>query len=386
MNCVVCDSQNPEGAKYCGTCGTRLDPNFGPLKEVLEASVRREVDSALQRFLKDQKIAEFDITEKVANRLLGWVKIVAAVVGFLGVVAGLLGVDFVNRAKKGIKKQSDELHEKYRQLNSELRKNEEIKKSVSDQQEKIKSALKEENAAVDKLQQQVVSYLQKGAATGNTDSMYALGDLYKNGWCVAQDYDKARKWYQKAAEKGNPWGMYDLGDLYKNGVAPDYDKAHDLFMRAVDAGNVDALYGLGDLSKKTHDYDKARDYYQKAADAGNPWGMYDLGDLYTKEDWAGKDYDKARNWFVRAVDAGNVDALYGLGDLSKKTHDYDKARDYYQKAADAGNPWGMYDLGDLYTKEDWAAKDYEKARGWLQKAADAGNAEAVQALARLPSK
>jgi hypothetical protein len=40
----------------CGTCGVRLDPNFGPLNEVLEASVRREVDSTLHRYLKIKRL------------------------------------------------------------------------------------------------------------------------------------------------------------------------------------------------------------------------------------------------------------------------------------------------------------------------------------------
>lgn len=91
MDCVVCKTQNPEGAKYCGTCGVRLDPHFGPLNEVLEASVRREVDSALHRYLKDQKASETDITEHVAKRLIGWVKIVAILLVPLAALAGIFG-------------------------------------------------------------------------------------------------------------------------------------------------------------------------------------------------------------------------------------------------------------------------------------------------------
>jgi len=41
--------------------------------------------------------------------------------------------------------------------------------------------------------------------------MLNLGWLYQNGWGVAQDYDKACKWYQKAADAGNAPAMNNLG-------------------------------------------------------------------------------------------------------------------------------------------------------------------------------
>ena len=69
MDCIICNTKNPEGTKYCGNCGACLDIKAGPLKDTLEASVRQEVDHALQRYVKDQRIAEFDITEKVTSAI-----------------------------------------------------------------------------------------------------------------------------------------------------------------------------------------------------------------------------------------------------------------------------------------------------------------------------
>ena len=42
----------------------------------------------------------------------------------------------------------------------------------------------------------------------------------------AQDYAKAREWYEKAADKGTADAMNNLGQLYANGwgVAQDYAK------------------------------------------------------------------------------------------------------------------------------------------------------------------
>jgi TPR repeat protein len=43
-----------------------------------------------------------------------------------------------------------------------------------------------------------------GREIGNPDSMYGLGDLYKNGgYGVDQDYGQARDWYKIAVEKGD---------------------------------------------------------------------------------------------------------------------------------------------------------------------------------------
>jgi cell division protein FtsB len=172
MDCVVCKSQNPEGAKYCGTCGVRLDPNFGPLNEVFEASVRREVDSALHRYLKDQKISETDITEHVAKRLIGWVKIVAILFVPLAALAGIFGfktyTDLKNLAENGKK---------------------EIAANIESAREDL-AQLKSNNAELHKAYDQLSS--------GLPAYWYSLGDRYKNGSGVAQDYKKAREWFLKA--------------------------------------------------------------------------------------------------------------------------------------------------------------------------------------------
>jgi acid phosphatase type 7 len=109
MKCAGCNAENPDGAKYCCNCGTRLDLTSGPIKDILESTVRNEVDRALKGYLKDQKIAEYDITEKVANRLLGWGKIFATLFGALVVIGGVFGIKtvmdlsgFAQKAKKDL--------------------------------------------------------------------------------------------------------------------------------------------------------------------------------------------------------------------------------------------------------------------------------------------
>jgi uncharacterized membrane-anchored protein YhcB (DUF1043 family) len=138
------------------------------------------VDRALQRYVKDQRIAEFDITEKVTSRLLGWAKILGALLGILAVVAGYLGVKSVadlykltkkeiqaslESAKKGVEKQKQELnteytelHERYTQLNSNLPEYEKISQSATELKAKvdrISNSLAKQDLKIDNLQDQV---------------------------------------------------------------------------------------------------------------------------------------------------------------------------------------------------------------------------------------
>ena len=92
MDCAVCKTPNLEGAKYCSNCGTKLDPTGTVDAATLQGAIRCEVQIALQRDQKDLAIAEFDITERVANRLFGWGKSLAIVLGALLLVGGFLGV------------------------------------------------------------------------------------------------------------------------------------------------------------------------------------------------------------------------------------------------------------------------------------------------------
>ena len=48
-----------------------------------------------------------------------------------------------------------------------------------------------------------VTWLQKAAEEGDTSSMVMLGDLYRNGDCVAKNMSKAMEYYEQAARDGN---------------------------------------------------------------------------------------------------------------------------------------------------------------------------------------
>ena len=91
--------------------------------------------------------------------------------------------------------------------------------------------------------------------------MNNLGELYRDGQGVAQDYDKARGWFQKAADAGNTEAMCNLGVLHLHAQGVDED-----------------FVGTPEWSQKGAE---ARKWFQKSAEQpGNAEAMDRLGELY----------------------------------------------------------------------------------------------------------
>jgi tetratricopeptide (TPR) repeat protein len=74
---------------------------------------------------------------------------------------------------------------------------------------------------------EVFAVFQTGADRGSASAMNFLGQFYRDGFGVAQDFAKAREWYQKAADKGAPGANYFLLILpiYEAAAAGHYTEA-----------------------------------------------------------------------------------------------------------------------------------------------------------------
>jgi len=55
------------------------------------------------------------------------------------------------------------------------------------------------------------------AEQGNAEAQHKLGNMYRYGRGVSQDYAEALKWYRKAADQGYYLAQYDLGMMYYDG-------------------------------------------------------------------------------------------------------------------------------------------------------------------------
>jgi uncharacterized protein len=87
----------------------------------------------------------------------------------------------------------------------------------------------------------------KAAEQGNALAQTILGDIYRYGKGVPQDYQQAVSWYRKAAKQGLAEAQFNLGNMYRygKGVPPDYKEAVSWYRKAGEQGHAEAQFNLG---------------------------------------------------------------------------------------------------------------------------------------------
>ena len=124
---------------------------------------------------------------------------------------------------------------------------------------------------------------------GSVAAQVFLGDLYRMGWGVEQDLQKALSLFTKPAEQGDTYAQSCVGAIYNS--LRDYRKAAEWYRKATDQGLPDAQNALGflyDMGEGVEqDYRKAAEWYRKAAEQGHPMAQSKLHVLY----YEGKDVE-----------------------------------------------------------------------------------------------
>ncbi len=62
------------------------------------------------------------------------------------------------------------------------------------------------------------AWLERAAQHGNAEAQYELGNAFREGMGVVQDYEHAMKWLQLAAASGNGDAQYALGQMHRAGM------------------------------------------------------------------------------------------------------------------------------------------------------------------------
>jgi hypothetical protein len=90
------------------------------------------------------------------------------------------------------------------------------------------------------------------AEQGYAGAQYNLGQMYRLGQGVPQDYKTAVKWYKLAAERGNSGAQTNLGWMYSNGqgVIQDYVRAHMWWNIAASSGHKNAVKNRDIVAKR----------------------------------------------------------------------------------------------------------------------------------------
>ncbi len=188
-----------------------------------------------------------------------------------------------------------------------------------------------------------------GAAKGDVDAQYSLGEHFMKGTLVDKDRGEAARWFHRAAEQGHAEAQYKLGWLCVDGegIAKNLDDAIAWYTAAAAQGHGDAQLKLGMLL-------------------------------------VGREATEAFRWLRTAADAGNVAAQLRTGALLSRSKP-DEAITWYQRADEGAVPKseGQYRLGCLYAGGLGVEKDIPESIVWLHGAAVTSDGRAQYALGLL---
>ena len=230
-----------------------------------------------------------------------------------------------------------------------------------------------------------IKFFRIAIESGNAGAMNNLGEMYRKGEGVSQDYAEALKLFNQAADKDDPGALYNLAEMYRygEGVQQDYNEAYGYVSKAYlkDNNNPVFLNLLGELyvtgQGTGKDPDRALVYFKQAADLGYYPAWRNIGYMYFGDCGIDEDENKALKYLKKAARAGDVIALGTLGSayISEQDDDYEEFFNLLTESANRGNDYAQMMLGIAYAgRDDDDQGDMQEAVKWLMKSADQGNA------------
>ncbi len=162
---------------------------------------------------------------------------------------------------------------------------------------------------------------------GDKKSQAELGERFRLGIGVKQDFDLACKWLSKATSGDEPnvdaqlsYGMvYESNELYYRKISymgTIYSALY-FFHMAAEEGSAMAQTMIGFFYEVDEmDYDEALIWYQRAAKRGNPQAEFLIGAMYEKGKGMERDTAEARKWYGKAAAHGDMCGKMALAMLS----------------------------------------------------------------------
>lgn len=147
------------------------------------------------------------------------------------------------------------------------------------------------------------------ARLGDNKSLIALGNMYRDGRGVRQDY--------KAADVGYAEAQCNIGQLHYNGqgVACDHYEAFRWYTLAANQGYARGIHLLGILYSwgrglpypGNQNFGRAAEYYLEATNQGYAPAQCDLGWLHQRGLGVNQNYSLAIEWYLKGSDQGHAD-------------------------------------------------------------------------------
>jgi len=228
-----------------------------------------------------------------------------------------------------------------------------------------------------------IDTLRTQAEQGHASAQFLLGDMYRDGNDVPQNFVLAHMWYNLAASR-------TTGEARENAVAG-RDKVagrmtaeqvteaqHLAHIRTLaEQGNAEAQNSLGSMYRTgegvPQDAAEAVHWFRLAAEQRHALGQLNLARMYRDGHGVPQHYTEAVYWFRLAIEQGDAAAKVSLGFMCDNGHDApnDNAElvRWYRLAAEQGYTRAEYNLGFMYADGRGVPQDDVQAHMWYNLAA-----------------
>ena len=235
--------------------------------------------------------------------------------------------------------------------------------------------------------QKALPLLEKAENTGSSRAAFYLGEMFRRGEGVNEDFSRSCTHYIKSAEGGNNNAYLLAGacSVMGKGIKQNFAEALNWFKKASDEmeqtdwTESDKKYlmrtwafmyftGKGTLQ----DFSEAAKWAEKAALLGDANSQAVMAFLLYTGQGVLTDKKTARIWAQKSAEQGNDlgEVLMGVFNQYADSPDMKAAFEWYEKSAKQGNPAAQYQLGTFYEEGIIVPKDIEKAHRYYKQAAD----------------
>lgn len=211
--------------------------------------------------------------------------------------------------------------------------------------------------------EEALYWYERAANGGYVPAQTNLAQMYENGHGTKIDYEKAIFWYEKAAKKSDLIAQNALAWIYEKGlgVEVDYNEAYKWYKIASLSNDPSAIYFLGMMHKEGRGVERdlhiAFEYFNRASKLEYAPAMTELALMYQDGEIVDINHTKAFKLLEKSAQMGYVLAYFYLGQIYEYKKDYKNALICYRKSIEVDIPKAFNNLGLMFALGQGVQKD-----------------------------